>query len=397
MPFYWPGECARCLLNLTVATEMKAKCRGCAVDSGGYVEGFDNPQRMCHLDHPPAGLRRSLRARLKGTPPGTSYVKQLVDALRGRKVYYFGDSLAVQFKNFLGQRALEMGVDRATFLAPMKLSSDASGPAFYDHMVLSETAQGQDMWDAWEAQFLHKLQLVLKGLNEDGALVVYNAGLHSGPRNGLMGGGVTEDEQVHMEREYGTVVQHTLGMLEKVARWPSRNASKPFVSVFMETTAQHFPHTQGDFFLAARPPAAVQRSLDEHGRGVHGVEHSACVADTCADRATAGPWPKAWRNRVAADEANNPRWGHSRVFVAPLGDVTVALSDAHIIAETFKRGKSVGWGSECTHFCYSPGLAEAVAYLLLTAVSAVDRRVPPRDLAWRPPGEGALEGLPPSR
>ena len=405
MVFYWPGKCTRCLLNATTPAQVKDNCHGCIVDSGGYLEGFDTPQRMCHLEHPPAGLRSSLRTRLKGTPPRTSYVKELVHALRGRKIYYFGDSVSVQLTLFLRQRALEMGIDDALFLAPEKMCRDKSGPAFYDHMVNPEAATDRnDMLEKWESQFLHSFHLTLKGLKEEGALLVYNAGLHNGPRSGKVEGGISSVERAEMELEYRTMLQHTFKMLDKVARSQSNNSSKPFVSVFMETTAQHFPYLDGDFFFAPRPASEVERSLHEHGNGLHGVENYACLADTCADRDTTAttaaaasataapngskPWSKSWRNRAVAEVVQQQQGLHQRVFVAPLGDVTIALHDAHIVTETFKRGKSNGWGSECTHFCYSPGLAEAVAYLLYRAVDAVDRGVSPHELDWRPQGVG---------
>lgn len=298
--------------------------------------------------------------------------------------------MSVQLRHFLRQRALEMGIDEATFLAPEKLSRDQAGPAFYDHMVNQKTeTDTKDVLEKWESQFLHKFHLTLNTLKEEGALLVYNAGLHNGPHFGKLRGGISHAERFEMEFEYRTLLQRTFGMLNKVARSQSNNSSKPFVSVFMETTAQHFPHLEGDFFFSPRPAAEVERSLHEHDSGLHGIEYYACLADTCADRAKDGlkPWSKSWRNKIVAEVANQAG-SNLHVFVAPLGDVTIALHDAHIVTETFQRGRSNGWGSECTHFCYSPGLAEAVAYFLYKAVDAVDRGVLPQELDWRPPGMG---------
>jgi hypothetical protein len=170
----------------------------------------------------------------------------------------------------------------------------------------------------------------------------------------------------------------------QVARLESGNNSRPFVSIFMETTAQHFPNFEGDLFTEPRPSDDVARSLKEHGKGVHGVEHSVCIPQQCEDLGAQGePRWKNWRNRVLAEEA--PRFSR-HVYVAPMGDVTATLSDAHVITQTFKFGRSNGWGSECSHFCYSPGLAEAAAYLVHKAVVAIDQKILPSELDWRPPG-----------
>jgi hypothetical protein len=152
----------------------------------------------------------------------------------------------------------------------------------------------------------------------------------------------------------------------------------------METTVQDFPNVEGDFFMEPRPSDNVARSLEEHGRGVYGVEHSVCIPQQCQDAAVQDePRWKNWRNRILAEEA--PR--HSQhVFVAPMGDVTATLSDAHVITQTFKFGRSNGWGSECSHYCYNPGLAEAAAYLLYKATSAVDQKILPTEVDWRPAG-----------
>ena len=48
------------------------------------------------------------------------------------------------------------------------------------------------------------------------------------------------------------------------------------------------------------------------------------------------------------------------------------MSDAHILTFLGTR-----WVKECTHFSYSPGLTEAVAYLVLTAVLAADNGMSP--------------------
>ena len=83
-----------------------------------------------------------------------------------------------------------------------------------------------------------------------------------------------------------------------------------------------------------------------------------------------------WRNRIA----NEVSTAHPGVYTPPLGSLTAAsMSDAHI--STFLGTR---WMKECTHFSYSPGLTEAVAYLVLTAVLAADNGIPPRSVVWRP-------------
>jgi hypothetical protein len=116
---------------------------------------------------------------------------------------------------------------------------------------------------------------------------------------------------------------------------------------------------------------------------VHGVEHSVRIPQQCEDLAAQGePRWKNWRNRVLAEEA--PRFSRNG-YVAPMGDVTATLSDANVITQTYKLGRSNGWGSECSHFCHSPGSAESAAYLAYKAVVAIDQKIPPSELDWRPP------------
>jgi hypothetical protein len=101
--------------------------------------------------------------------------------------------------------------------------------------------------------------------------------------------GVNASQLTAVEEEYRAVVRHTLGILEKVrvcqrlsaldphsmahiyillrffycaqvARLDSGNNSRPFVRIFMETTAQHFPNFEGDFFTEPLPSDDAARS-----------------------------------------------------------------------------------------------------------------------------------------
>ena len=143
--------------------------------------------------------------------------------------------------------------------------------------------------------------------------------------------------------------------------------------------------------------ADVEASYAAHGRGSAGIGRYECSplecegtaagaagAGTGAGAGGGGPrrW-RSWRNRVARAVAA----AHPSVYVLPLGDLTAAgLADGHITSLNVKNGRPTSWGSECSHLCYSPGLTEAVAFLLLKAVQARDLGTPPAAVDWSPPG-----------
>lgn len=197
--------------------DVRDKCQGCKVDSGGYFLDFDNPQRLCWLNHPPAGRRISLRSRIKGSPLGVSFVSMLVGALRGRKVLWFGDSLAQQFKHFLLVRASEVGVNR-TFLFKddrFLLKESLAGPAYFEHNMGLDRKSFP--WGKWDESSIANIVAALKRFGEQGAVVVYNAGLHNTPAGQSKKSLVMNASQMEaVEKEYRTVVRHSLGMLDKV-------------------------------------------------------------------------------------------------------------------------------------------------------------------------------------
>ena len=73
-----------------------------------------------------------------------------------------------------------------------------------------------------------------------------------------------------------------------------------------------------------------------------------------------------WRNRVAE--------AIGRLFpdvpIAPMGDLTEDMWDMHPHSK------------DCTHWCYAPALVEAVAYLILHVVEAVDEGKGRHELDW---------------
>jgi hypothetical protein len=158
-----------------------------------------------------------LRSRIKGTPPGVSYVKLLADSLRGRKVLWFGDSLAQQFKHFLAMRASEVGVNQTLLFEDetFVFKESLAGPAYFEHNM------GKDRksfpWEKWDATSAANIAAALKRYGEQGAVIVYNAGLHNTPAGQSKTKHVMNASQLTaVEEEYRAVVRHTLGMLEKV-------------------------------------------------------------------------------------------------------------------------------------------------------------------------------------
>jgi len=220
LSFYWPGPCSRCHVLAETDADIRANCRNCTIDSGGYSLSFDNPQRLCWLHHPPAGQRRSLRSRIKGTPSGVSYVKLLAELLRGRKVLWFGDSLAQQFKHFLAMRASEVGVDQSILLEDETFifKESLAGPAYFEHHM------GHDRksfpWQKWDESSVDNIARILKKHGEQGAIVVYNAGLHNTPAGQSKKNIVMNASQLAaVEDEYRIVVRHTMAMLAKVVTY----------------------------------------------------------------------------------------------------------------------------------------------------------------------------------
>ena len=147
LAFYWPGPCARCHLTAASDAEVASQCGSCTIDSPGFLEGFDAPLRRCSLTMPPARLRASLRRRMVGSPKGHSYVRELVAALKGRTIHWFGDSMSKQFFAFLQLRAREVGavVDPVTDPSSSSSSSTAGGSGSF--MAWVEEKHGASVYD----------------------------------------------------------------------------------------------------------------------------------------------------------------------------------------------------------------------------------------------------------
>jgi hypothetical protein len=131
------------------------------------------------------------------------------------------------------------------------------------------------------------------------------------------------------------------------------------VALYAETTAQHFATTTGGYFASgmkssARPIAhynCVPASF--HNASCHGAgrQHPEAELDT------------GWRNAVAWDafraaQMNRTGGPTPRLRVLRLHELTQPLWDLH------------PGGRDCTHFCFSPGLVEAILGELVEAVDA---------------------------
>merc|ERR1712046_347234 len=75
-----------------------------------------------------------------------------------------------------------------------------------------------------------------------------------------------------------------------------------------------------------------------------------------------------WRNRIAQDELH----AFPEVYRLPLANITLPLFDMHI---GFNQYLSTG-GPDCSHFCYTPVLAEAIAFALTAIIQAADSGIP---------------------
>lgn len=150
---------------------------------------------------------------------------------------------------------------------------------------------------------------------------------------------------------YAAHVRETLRRLDAIA------ARYPNVAIFADATAQHFPTATGDF-LGARTKVA------------DAIPYYPCVPLTPGA-------PPNWRAEVARAQVAE----HPRVGLARFSAITAPLYDAHATADGDARGNPIS--PDCTHFCYAPGLAEAIARELAGLVIAADRV---RYWARYPPG-----------
>lgn len=359
MPFYWPSECQRCHLYATNDTHA-ADCR-CSPESFS-----------CPLRYPPAGVKPSLKMRLKGTPDGVSHLRHLVSALEGRKILWVGDSITGQFRYFFKRRAKHLEIPE-TFLGDHRDCEFKNrnttclhrlvGPNLYDYM---KDEGNRSKWDIW-AETGRKM--LLKAAAEQGPLgviFIFNAGLH-------VPSGQTLAMNLPFEDTYRRILHESFEVLREIGKMsPQTN-----VPIFMETATQHFPKEQGDHFFpplvagTEKNPATTQFFSPQPANSLESTGY-ACTPLPCSrgappvnnertNRGLSSKRWKTWRNRILAEVAPD----YPEVFVAPLGDLTAELSDIHSLLYSNQV-----YTSECTHWCYSPGLVEGAAKFVLDAVLA---------------------------
>jgi hypothetical protein len=370
MSHYWPFECDRCLLAAT--NEAQVEACNCTAGSPGYNDKGDG--RTCSLHFPPAGLKPNLKTRLKGTPTGVSYLKLLIDALDGRKLFVVGDSISHQTQRFLLSRAKELGISDS-FMGDHRFYKNDLGPSKYDHMAGADIAGNLSKWEVW-AQHGRLTHLDAARRESEGVVYVYNAGLHiSGCGNG------DPETNTPCETTYREAVHESLKLLRDIGSIsPRRN-----VPVFIETTIQHFPNLQGDYYFPPLPGNAQLERVSQHLATMRKhVPFYACLPLGCAMGdgtvqqpriESNGPW-NSWRNKIAAEVSD----GYPEVFVAPFGLLTAELSDMHTIAH--RKHGSGPIPTDCSHWCYSPGFVEATAKLIFEAVRAHDNGIGPGLVAW---------------
>ena len=193
-----------------------------------------------------------------------------------------------------------------------------------------EVAFDSPEWGLWEDR------LVAEASKGKGVVAMYNMGLH-----------------FHADEAYNQTLTHIFKALERVTRTPPAEKRSRNVAMFMETTSQHFPTKTGGYYAEV---------LEE--RGETPIHDYTCVP---AERhGYSCQLHSEWRNRVAE--------AIGRLFpdvpIAPMGDLTEDMWDMHPHSK------------DCTHWCYAPALVEAVAYLILHIVEAVDEGKGRHELDW---------------
>jgi len=301
----------------------------------------------------------------------------LVAKLGGRTLLWIGDSVAGQFRNdFIRERCGSLvrfaptseysrfGVPKVIEMAPLGpvgatpgvVWFTANDPNWWNRKPPVDLAN-VTLWNAWHAAF--------DAASWEDTVMVVNLGLHY--NNGSYPG-------VHQPQDYRLALGHWVKAISKAVR-----EGRVDDAILAETTLQHFSTETGDFGIGPpgpiagypcsplRTPAPALRCLSwESSSAVSGADEESAFSgslrsqlpSSSTGRALVGP---GWRNRILHEE-------RGPLAVARLGLVTEPLWDLHI-GSVVKENGDVANGPDCTHWCYSPGLVEAVAFELAAAIA----------------------------
>ena len=376
--YYWPGGDDLC--HVLARNSSAAQRCGKGETPAWDKTAFDVHHLCMRMASGPPHIhymheRPNLYTRLRRLPPGnTSMVERLVAAMRGRTVVWVGDSVAGQFRKQLSLRLREVQVThprarrsdrarrrrgtRATLarfdrrarrhLAAAALQEKRARSDKYPERKIPWVSDHQmplyvppylefdsPKWAVWEDQ------LVAEASKGKGMVMIYNVGLHYNANGGANA------------NTYNQTLTRIFKALERVTRTPPAEKRSRNVAMFMETTSQHFPTKTGGYYAEV---------LEE--RGETPIHDYTCVP---AERhGYSCQLHSEWRNRVAE--------AIGRLFpdvpIAPMGDLTEDMWDMHPHSK------------DCTHWCYAPALVEAVAYLILHVVEAVDEGKGRHELDW---------------
>ena len=373
LSWYYPTKCQRCKVvakSKDALRACKTMCRrerrgggkdrskeeGNATKMSVYEKELDeelDPVFGTCLHSSFSHLRTSFRKRLAGLKPGgASQLFAFQRALRGRPVFWVGDSIAAGFMVQVEERGKQVGAD---------VHFEPTDPFFYPNhdnkspfrfMKHKKVTREQEKWRFWHRQSINGMREYAR--RGTGTVLMMNAGVH-----------------FHHRSDYEIVLHRTFAVIEEFLKLHPDN-----VAVFVESTAQHFATATGGWCgmdqLADDNPLkkkmeAPDLKIDLYGcTPLHSMTKkkkpsNKAVPKLCEQHAQ---WEGQWRNELVhyLVQTKSPQ-----VAIAPLGALTMPLWDLHI-------GGTPDGRLDCTHYCYSPPLVEAAVHVLARAVEWADKQ-----------------------
>ena len=394
LSFYYASPCERC----SVRSKSKSPsgwfedCRGACNYTGSLEDflkggpGSKKPKEkhkfnVCLQQSP--HMRPSFRRRLKilppvGLPEENSTIKHLERVIGNRQLVWAGDSITKYLFQHLEKRARIV----------------QSHLSFASAMDLSDLSKSDRIW--YNFQFPGSSVEYIRTVDRDS----YLNGIES-PHGVIMIAHL--GNHFFDESTYAKYLQWTFETLERLlvrqARKFKGDRSRAFI---LEASAQHFatntggycpiphnktyknvpgaragkPHERRKDFMPDGPSLGLSSGCWQYPNEEIGfpfgylcsplamhaeMKTSPECAETDEDWERQWTTASGWRNRIIRFEAQK----HPQIGVIPMGAVTANLWDLHIGAST---------GSDCTHFCYGPGYAEAVAHMMATGIEAQDTK-----------------------
>ena len=300
----WDKPCDLCWLE--TGGGACGECRTANWDNAGF-----DVQHQCHRGQAPAfNARPGLLLRPAWLDYGGNWTacRALAAATRGRSVIWLGDSVTTQLKNQLRVRCGSLpfaNVGKTLLAAP-------AGPGGGAAAALDGSEAARSKWAEWRAAVAEE---------KLGDVIVLNLGLHYHTAEGLR----------YVLDQWAATLRAAVdsGRLGAVA--------------IAETTAQHFSTSNGGYEgLAAELTNATMPPRPPPAGFI-------CTPPSVPSKGA------AWRNVIAHEVA-----ARYSMPVARFGAATEPLWDVHL-GGSVKR-------PDCTHFCYAPGLVDAIASELTAVI-----------------------------